>query len=636
KKDIAEIFLTDKLGGLAAASRKTTDFYQADEFWWKEAYNNGKGGLYIGELSFDDSSGVWGITIAAPVKDRNNNIIGVCKAVIDTNILFSPLNKLEIGKTGHADLIDKEGNVIFHEKQVFFDKKYFSDKEIKKIVGNPGKWMLITNEVFHGNKEIFVVSSLVDSPVLLQKGIEWFVLLEIAKQEALAPLGAYLLQGIWLLLIVLIFIMIGGYIFGGLFVKSIRKLHEGTERIGKGDLDFRVDIKTDDEIEQLADSFNKMTDDLKNTTISIDALNLEVSQRKKIEEELFKLAAIVESSEDAIIGKTLEGIIISWNKGAERIYGYTQDEVKGKNISIIIPPDRLNEITEILKKIKQGEKVEHFETLRLRKDKKIIPVSISLSPMYDLRGRITGASAIARDITKEKKTEEQLKELLEIKTKFTAIVSHELRTPLSSIREGINLVIEGLSGPVNEQQKHILDVSKKNVERLNRLVNDLLNFQKLESKKAEFNIKENDLNELMKEVYESMKGLIEKKGLDFNLKVDENLPRIKFDKDRINEVFVNFINNAIKFTEKGAIDIIVTAEKNAIHVIARDTGVGIKEEDKNKLFQPFEQVGKRPIIKGGTGLGLAICKDIINGHNGKIWVESEFGQGSTFHFTLPI
>jgi len=250
--------------------------------------------------------------------------------------------------------------------------------------------------------------------------------------------------------------------------------------------------------------------------------------------------------------------------------------------------------------------------------------------------------ATVRDITEHKRLEkklklaDELKAATEMKLRFTSMVSHELRSPLGVIKEGINLVLEGLAGNINDEQKDLLDTAKRNTDRLGRLINNVLDFQKMESGKMTFDFGENDINETVLEVSKAMSLLAKEKGLDLAVDADDNIPRIRFDKDRIIGVLTNLVSNAIKYTEKGNITISTKQEDNMVHVIVRDTGMGIKAEDMEKLFQVFEQLDStRDKKKGGTGLGLAISNEIILAHKGKIWAESQAGKGSVFHFTIP-
>lgn len=246
---------------------------------------------------------------------------------------------------------------------------------------------------------------------------------------------------------------------------------------------------------------------------------------------------------------------------------------------------------------------------------------------------------ILEDLTEAKN---KLEEALRIKSDFTSMVSHELRTPLTAIKESITLVLDGTAGTASSRQKELLDIAKRNVDRLARLINNVLDFQKLESGIFEFNIQENDINEVIRDVSETMDPLTKENGIDFSIKLGEGLPKIKFDKDKIIQVTTNLVNNAIKFTQAGG-KVVVSTKRERIGnaesalISIHDTGPGIKKEEMPKLFQKFSVLGSENTRKtGGTGLGLAISKEIVEKHGGKIWVESELGKGSIFHFTLPL
>ncbi|MGB2706080.1 MAG: ATP-binding protein [Candidatus Omnitrophota bacterium] len=232
-----------------------------------------------------------------------------------------------------------------------------------------------------------------------------------------------------------------------------------------------------------------------------------------------------------------------------------------------------------------------------------------------------------------------IEEALKIKSEFTSVVSHELRTPLTAIKEGIAIVLDGTAGKINAEQKDFLNTAKRNVDRLARLINDVLDFQKLEAGRVEFKMEENDINEVVREIEKEMVPVVKEKKLEFSLKLGKKIPKIEFDRDTIIQVLTNLVNNAVKFTEKGGITVITDYDRknNAILVSVKDTGLGIRKEDLPRLFQRYEQLEKGKGRKtGGTGLGLAISKEIIKRHNGKIWVESEFGKGASFCFVLPI
>jgi len=270
------------------------------------------------------------------------------------------------------------------------------------------------------------------------------------------------------------------------------------------------------------------------------------------------------------------------------------------------------------------------------------PVQVTTIPFQDNDGRWMVAE-VNVDISERKKWEEEkryaseLKASTEIRSRFTSMVSHELRSPLSAIKEGVSIVLEGLVGSLSDQQKSLLTMSKRNIDRLARLINNVLDFQKIEAGKMEYNIRVNNIKDVIQEVSNTMGILAKERNLVFTTDVGCDIPDIEFDRDKIIQVLINLVGNAIKSTEKGKIAINAKRDNDEIHITVEDTGMGISKEDLEKLFRPFEQLtfsARRQ--KGGTGLGLAISKEMVLAHDGKIWAESEEGKGSIFHFTLPI
>lgn len=232
----------------------------------------------------------------------------------------------------------------------------------------------------------------------------------------------------------------------------------------------------------------------------------------------------------------------------------------------------------------------------------------------------------------------KLKNMYEVQKEFTSTVSHELRTPLASIKSTVDLVLSQTPGKLNEDQVKFLLKSKNNVDRLNRLINDILDLTKMETGKIDFNIQFGDLGKIIREDIEIQQNVAADKKLFLKAEIPDDLPNIPIDADKMHQVFNNLIGNALKFTDQGGITVSCKnhAENNYIEVCVQDTGQGIKEEDMDKLFGKFQQLGDSRKHVGGTGLGLAICKEIIQRHGGKIWVKSEFGKGTGFYFDLPL
>jgi len=236
---------------------------------------------------------------------------------------------------------------------------------------------------------------------------------------------------------------------------------------------------------------------------------------------------------------------------------------------------------------------------------------------------------------------EKLKEMYAIKSDFTSMVSHELRTPLTAIKEAIAIVLDGSVGETNADQKEFLNMAKSNIDRLKRLIDDVLDFSKLESRRLKFKMQDADINLIVKEVTASQKSVVEERKLYLNSELQATIPKVKLDPDRISQVLYNLIGNAIKFTKSGGVTVstrdVLQGGEDVIEVCIKDTGEGIRKEDLSKLFQKFQQLGDANQRKtGGTGLGLAISRDIVEQHGGSIWVESEYGKGSEFKFTIPV
>jgi PAS domain S-box-containing protein len=503
----------------------------------------------------------------------------------------------------------------------------------------------------------------------------------------------------------------------------------------------------------------------------------DVTERKQVEEERLRLASIVESSDDAIIGKTLEGIILSWNAGAQRIYGYTPEEVKGRSISILILPDRQESELRLLEGIRQGASIDHYETVHLKKDGSPIYVSLTISPIKDAAGRITGVSTIARDVTDLKRVEDSLERLRHqnelilnsagegicgmdrqghttfanpaatkmlgysmgellgsplqmilgtifatpeggelnegnsdglgspiyaaiadgsvhhgtgvfwrkdgstfpvefistpiqeqneikgavltfkditerqgverMKDEFISVVSHELRTPLTSIRGSLGLLANGLLESHPEKAARMLQIAVSNTDRLVRLINDILDLERIQSGKVTMVNQVCNAADLTLQAADAMRTMADKAGVA--IAVSSTPVELWADPDRIFQVLTNLLSNALKFspeggtvwlsaslTSSGLSEFSETKTPEVLFEI-KDQGRGIPRDKLESIFERFQQVDASDSRnKGGTGLGLAICRSIVEHHGGEIWVESVVGEGSSFYFTLPV
>ena len=485
-------------------------------------------------------------------------------------------------------------------------------------------------------------------------------------------------------------------------------------------------------------------------------LGRDITKLKRAQEELGRLASIVESSDDAIIGTSVEGVIVSWNAGAEAVYGYSAAEVKGRNCSILAQPDYPEEMDQILERIKAGDRLQHYETIRIKKDGQPINVSLTISPIFDEQGKITGISRIARDITQQKRIEAalerlrhqnelilasagegicgldafgniafvnpaasrmlgyEIKELLgqsvhillqftqtyerrcrifasledgsvhhvtdemfchkngryfpveyvstpirerneitgavitfkditerlameRMKDEFISMVSHELRTPLTSIRGSMGLLASGILLHQPEKAQRMLEIAVSNTDRLVRLINDILDLERIESGKINIQKQICNIGDLMLQAAEDLQLMAQKAGV--TLEVDPLPVQLWADPDRIVQTLTNLLSNAIKFSPAGSTVWLTgyPAGQGKVTICVRDQGRGIPSEKLEMIFERFQQVDASDSrCKGGTGLGLAICRSIVQQHGGKIWAESNLGEGSSFCFSLPV
>ena len=355
---------------------------------------------------------------------------------------------------------------------------------------------------------------------------------------------------------------------------------------------------------------------------------LDITDSKKAEERSAKLAAIVESSDDAIIGKTLDGIITSWNRSAERIFGYTEQEMIGQSILKLIPDDRQEEEPHIIGRLKNGEQVDHFETRRVTSDNRVLDVSLTISPIRDSNGAIIGVSKIARDISERKQDELR-------KSDFIGMVSHELKTPLTSLSALIQVLNQKLRKSEDTFVPLALEKAIVQVKKMSTMINGFLNISRLESGKIVIEKQQFDLRNLISEILEEAELTVSGHLLVFepgaSLFIDA-------DRDKIGSVITNLVSNAIKYSPKGKVVTVKCeiVENSALFSIT-DEGMGIKAKDIDRLFERYYRVSSNHTRHiSGFGIGLYLSAEIIQRHNGRIWVESESGVGSTFYFSLPL
>jgi PAS domain S-box-containing protein len=379
----------------------------------------------------------------------------------------------------------------------------------------------------------------------------------------------------------------------------------------------------------------------------------DITAVRRAEEARLRLAAIVESSDDAIISTTLDGLVTSWNRGAETIFGYTAEEMVGRPATLLYPPGDAGDIAQILARIRQGEGVTHYETAQRRKDGQVIDISLTVSPLRDATGKIIGASKIARDITERKRVDLQLREAKEAaeaanqaKDQFLAVLSHELRTPLTPVLLTVSSLLTEEPSP--SELRPTLEMIRRNVELEARLIDDLLDVMRIVRGKMPFHPEVVDAHHLIRQTAEICRSDVQAAELSLTLELTAGAHHVQADPARLQQVFWNLVKNAVKFTPHGGRLIIrsrngpqagpetdgeapPTGTRLIIEFI--DTGIGIDPDFLPKIFDAFEQgritAGSRK--PGGLGLGLAISQSVVQAQGGRLTAHSSGrGQGSTF------
>jgi PAS domain S-box-containing protein len=390
--------------------------------------------------------------------------------------------------------------------------------------------------------------------------------------------------------------------------------------------------------------------DSQGTVVGASNVARDIGEMKRGNRAGLLLAAIVNSSEDAIISKNLRGIITSWNTGATRLFGYSEDEAIGRSVVMLMPEDRIEEEPKIIARIQKGERVEHFETVRRRKDGTLVEVSLTISPVKDDSGKIVGASKIARDISELKRISKEREQLLEseriargqaeranrMKDEFLATVSHELRTPLNAI-VGWTQVLRESKEATNEIQTGV-DVIERSAMSLARLVEDLLDLSQITSGKMILDVQQLDICALLREVLLSVQHASELKQIQLRTIINGKGPMMG-DQQRLQQILWNLLSNAIKFTQKGG-KVEVSAMRINSHweIAVSDNGKGISPDFLPHVFERFSQADSSTSRRySGLGIGLALVKQLVELHGGEIRAESlGVDKGSTFTVSLPL
>jgi PAS domain S-box-containing protein len=376
----------------------------------------------------------------------------------------------------------------------------------------------------------------------------------------------------------------------------------------------------------------------------------DITERKQAQKAEAHLAAIVECSDDAIISKDLNSIITSWNRGAERLFGYTAQEAIGQPITMLMPPERVDEEVDILRRIRRGESIDHYETVRRHKDGTLLQISLTVSPMTDRSGRIVGASKIARDISQRKHAEAEREQLLaserhaleraegeaRMKDEFLASLSHELRTPLNAIFGWAN-ILRTSDDPAEIGEG--LEIIERNARAQTKMIEDLLDMSRIISGKVRLDVQRVDLVRVINSAIESVKPMATAKQINLTSVLDPLAGPISGDPARLQQILWNLLTNALKFTQKGGrVHVVLERISSHLEISVHDNGRGIPPDFLPYVFHRFRQADASTTREQrGLGLGLAIVKNLTELHGGSVSAKSPGpNKGSTFITALPM
>jgi len=649
-----EIFITNKHGAVVALTRKTTDYRQDDEEWWQNAKRDG---LYIGDLEYDKSAEVYSIAICIRIEDEQGDFLGVAKIVLNIREVVNILKEFESDGEekmyGHEEhetvefkLLTKDGRIIYstEEFEIFEDVSEKLLLQFKEEETEEHMDYFIAEGDRPGEEELFAFARSIGYKDY--KGLGWILVVGHKTKEVFIPVVAFRNRIIIIISIAAFLFILLSFFVSYSITKSIKNLSKTARLIAKGNLTKRAEVRSKDEIGQLAQDFNAMTESLVSANKKIK--EYVVTLEDKVKERTIKLAEILSkvSNERDKINTILQSIgdgvfvvdkdlkITVFNQKAVDISGFSEKEAIGKKyddvLKFILEKDG-NVNNEFIKKAMQtGKMVEMSNhTILIRKDGAKIAVADSSAPLRDKNGKVVGCVAVFRDVSRERR-------ISQMESEFVSVASHQLRTPITAIQWLMEIILR--KEKISKKGKEYLNGVHSSAVRLNALVDLLLNVSKVEAGKIEVSSVKSEIVEIAKRYLDESKALFAKKNITIIFKKYPKILNVVTDNNLFRNILESLVSNAVEYTpEKGKIEVSLEKKPNSFLLVISDNGIGIPRKEQATIFDKFTRASNAKLIKtDGTGLGLYFTKQIVGLLGGKIWLESEENKGVTFYVELPL
>ncbi|MEW6518049.1 MAG: PAS domain S-box protein [Thermodesulfobacteriota bacterium] len=652
-----ELFVTNRYGAVVAATGRTTNYRHDKESWWQTARQQG---ICLEDIAYDADSESYGIAVGLRLDDAEGNFLGVLKAIIDVQPI---VKTAEIATSRYQStrtrLLTRDGKIIYRSKPYRFLQD-FSDRNLfSRLQGEEG--------FFIGSKDKQQRQRFYSYARSMGKehypGFGWILLVSTDADEVLA--AAKVLRS--RIIIVSILLIMVGVAFAFLLSRtincSLELLSAGAERIGRGELDFRMELTGDDEFGQVAGAFNSMVRNLKEITASRDELNAEIAERKRMEKALRESENRFRATfEQAAVGIALVSPGGGWlrvNRKLCDIVGYPEEKLLQLTFQDITHPEDLAGDLELVRQVLAGDiSTYSLEKRYLRLDGSVIWINLTVSLVRDDKGDPAYFISVIEDINQRKKTEQERDLLsLELSQKnheleqIIYVTSHDLRSPLVNVQGfskelalDLNRLLSLWQSPavpeeIRRQAQPVLQEDipeslafiEKSIAKMDSLLNGLLRLSRLG--RASLNLEECDMNRLLEDIVSTMDYQIKQAGAAVEVGV---LPACQADCHQLSQLFSNLLDNALKYLapgRPGRISISGWREQDRCVFCVADNGVGIARDHQEKIFEIFHRLN--PAATEGEGLGLTIVNRILDRLDGRIWLDSEEGEGSRFYVSLP-